>query len=90
MKSWEDLISEERKRQDEKWGAQTDVHPWWWLLYITEETGELAQAICHTFGSGKEPNPTAKGNMLKELVQVGALAKAMYECGVRNHWWDRT
>lgn len=87
MENWEKLIDEERKRQDAKWGIQ-DVDPCWWLLYIAEEVGELSQAICHTFGSGKEPNPTAKGNVLKELVQVGALAKAMYESGIRNGWLE--
>lgn len=83
--TYEELIEEERKRQDIKWGIQ-DVHPGWWLLYIAEEVGELSQAITHTFGSGKEPNPTAKGNVLKELIQVGALAKAMYESGIRKGW----
>lgn len=83
MKRWEDLIDEERKRQDKKWGQQ-DVTPEWWALYILEELGEVAKAILHTFGS--DPNPTARGNLLQELVQVGALAKAMYESGVRNGW----
>lgn len=84
MKTWEDLIDEERKRQDEKRGVQ-DASPEWWMLYIIKEVGELSKAIIH------EPNPTAKGKvqMLQELVQVGALAKAMYESGIRNGWLEK-
>lgn len=83
MLSWEQLVDEERRRQDAKWGQQ-DTTPEWWLTYIVEELGEVAKAILHTFGN--DPNPTAKGNLLEELIQVAALAKAMYESGVRNGW----
>jgi len=39
-------ISNERIRQDTKWGIQT-YHPFWWLCILMEELGELAQEVRH-------------------------------------------
>lgn len=85
-KSYEELVDEERKHQDEKWGSQTDIPPLLWLAYIIEEVGELSQAIIHTFGTGADPDPYRKGEMLKELIQIAALCKAMYENGIKMAW----
>jgi len=62
------LIQEERKRQIEKWGEQKhdDYH---WLAILTEEVGELAQAILHSEFGGK-----AAGTTQAELIQVAAVS----------------
>ena len=37
-------VSDERKRQEEKWGSQTH-DPSWWLTILAEEFGEAARAV---------------------------------------------
>jgi len=70
-----DLIFEERKRQDAKWGVQH--HPY--LLYkaiLDEELGELAEAWLQTHFGGDKGGAE---NVQKELVQVCAVSLAMLE-----------
>lgn len=42
-----DAIREERKRQDDKWGADRDLHPFEWLAILKEEVGEAAEIALH-------------------------------------------
>jgi len=60
-------ILTERERQDQKWGEQ-DHESLYWLAILTEEIGEVAQAILN----GKRVRP--------EVVQVAAVALAWLEC----------
>lgn len=62
-------IIDERRRQDEKWGAQHHG-PDGWLAILTEELGEVAKAILEGRGFGYRD----------ELIQVAAVAVAAIEC----------
>jgi NTP pyrophosphatase (non-canonical NTP hydrolase) len=73
-----EAVTNERARQDVRWGEQNhdDV---WWLAILTEEVGELAQAILHDRFGG-----AAQGQVQAELVQVAAVAVAWLECLARR------
>lgn len=63
-----DLLRAEDKRQIKKWGEQSHT-PAEWLMFLTEECGELAEAIAEWWyreGSIEE--------VQKEAVQVATLA----------------
>lgn len=65
----------ERVRQNEKWGEQRhDLGRW--LAILTEEVGEVSQAMQGTWGWGK---PTDASDLYKELIQVAAVASAIAE-----------
>ena len=66
------VVVSERLRQLEKWGPQTHT-PAEWMAILTEEVGEAAQATCQSWTDGKKLTA-----MLKELVQVAAVAEAAY------------
>ncbi len=67
------LIFRENLRQLEKWGVQ-DHLPAEWLMFATEEIGELADAIAqYTFRHG-----TAE-NVVKEAVQAATLCLKIAE-----------
>lgn len=71
-------VISERKRQDEKWGANRTHHPLEWLAILGEEVGEANQAALEAHFSGYDRS----GNWddyRKELVQVAAVAVAMIE-----------
>jgi NTP pyrophosphatase (non-canonical NTP hydrolase) len=71
-------IAKERQRQNEKWGEQN--HPAEiWLAILSEELGEVSQALLHNKFGGK-----AVGTMRAELVQVAAVAVQWLECIDRN------
>jgi len=68
-------ISEERKKQDEKWDEQNH-HPYKWFAILAEEIGEANKAVL-------------EDSLLKysnELIQVAAVAVAMIECVHRVQW----
>lgn len=69
-------VAEERTRQDERWGEQNHELPVWSCI-LTEEVGEVAQAILKM-----RPNDGAEGvgRVRRELVQVAAVAVAAIEC----------
>lgn len=78
-----DRVLAERAEQDGKWGEQNHDDEWW-LAILTEEVGELAQAILHKRFGG------SKGAYLdEELVQVAAVALAWIECRQRR-WYEQT
>ena len=66
-------IIAERKRQDEKWGANRNLEHSFWLMILVEEVGEAAMAIL-------------KGtpNLKKELIQIAAVVVAWLENIERN------
>lgn len=68
-------VSDERDRQDDKWGPQTH-HPIEWLSILSEEVGEAAQAAnqCNW-----HPEPRWFHQLRAELVQVAAVAVAAIE-----------
>jgi NTP pyrophosphatase (non-canonical NTP hydrolase) len=61
-------ILDELNRQNEKWGEQNHDN-YTWLAILTEEVGELSQAILHDEYGGR-----AAGNVKTELEQVAAVA----------------
>ena len=63
-----ELITDERARQDKKWGQQFHSHEKW-LVILAEEVGEVARAI---FEQQEEP-------LVTELVQVAAVCVAWLE-----------
>jgi NTP pyrophosphatase (non-canonical NTP hydrolase) len=70
-----DLITEERSRQDQKWGDQSHHSDYIWPSILMEEVGELSKVINEW--DGNDPEHMA---MLKlELTQVAAVAKAWLE-----------
>lgn len=78
----EDIFSE-HERQLEKWGIQ-DVTPFEWMCYLTEEVGELAEAI-----SEREYRSGSAEHIIGEAIQVATLAAkiaSMYidMCGRRG------
>jgi NTP pyrophosphatase (non-canonical NTP hydrolase) len=70
----------ERDRQDEKWGEQNH-DPFTYLVILTEEVGEFAQAALHNRFGGEQSN-----RMREEAVQVAAVALAIVECLDRGRW----
>lgn len=71
-----ELIKKERERQDKKWGVNKH-DSFVWLAIITEELGEVAQAIFSSNGRA----------IRDELVQVAAVAVAWLE---QFDHWDET
>lgn len=69
-----DLILEERERQDKKFGANRMLDDGEWLKIIIEEIGEVAKAMLEN--SPKE--------VMKELIQVAAVALVWLECVLRK------
>lgn len=64
----------EMNRQDEKWGADRNQHPFVWQTILSEEVGEFSQAILHDeFGGHKS------GTAREEMVQVAAVALQIIE-----------
>jgi len=70
-------IMEENIRQINKWGIQNRT-PEEWMLYLTEEVGELAQAISeHKYRNG------SREDIIKEATQVTTLAMKILEMNLR-------
>ncbi len=66
-------VWKEHRRQLEKWGRQNRIL-FEWLAYITEELGELSEAI-----SEYEYRDGDKDNIVKEAIQVATLALKIAE-----------
>ena len=79
------LILNERKRQDMKWGEQNHF-PHFWTGILGEEYGEFCEAVNETvFNNGVEARK--KGgyeNMKTEAIHVAAVALGFLECLERN------
>ena len=66
-------VMQENRRQVEKWGIQ-DHTPFEWMLYLSEELGELAQAIAENYYRGGSLEA-----VVKEAIQVATLALKIAE-----------
>ena len=74
-------IKGEGMRQDHKWGEQNH-DPSVWLAILTEEVGELAQAIlADRFDSGRDEklHDSHHVSMEMEAIQVAAVAAHFIE-----------
>lgn len=74
-------ILKERKRQDDKWGAQryqSDEH---WLAILAEEFGEVAQCVCKTRIPPIDPQDVKEYNprLTLEIIQCCAVLFAWLE-----------
>ena len=69
-----DAITAERVAQDEKWGEQNHSD-YMWLAILTEEVGEVAQAMLEEQGLER---------VREELVQAAAVIVAWLEGIDRN------
>lgn len=49
-----EAVTAEGRRQVEKWGIQ-DRSPFKWMLYLSEEFGELAHAIAENYYRSGKP-----------------------------------
>jgi NTP pyrophosphatase (non-canonical NTP hydrolase) len=67
------MVMQEHREQLEKWGIQRH-HPFAWLAFLTEEVGELAEAM-----SEKEYRDGNEHRVLCEAVQVATLALKIAE-----------
>lgn len=78
-----DLIASENSRQLEKWGIQSR-NPFEWLAYITEEVGELSEAISeYTYRNGSIKD------IKKEAIQVATLALKVAEMALAREKQNR-
>ena len=67
------MISAEGDKQVKKWGVQ-DRSPFEWMTFLTEEAGELAQAISeHEFRDG------LSDVVVREAIQTAVLAAKIAE-----------
>jgi NTP pyrophosphatase (non-canonical NTP hydrolase) len=68
-----ELVMKESERQISKWGVQ-DHHPEEWLMFLTEEVGELAAAVAeHKYRNGDIED------VLLESIQIATLALKIHE-----------
>ena len=73
-------ILKEQERQVKKWGVQNH-HPHKYLSILTEEVGEVAEAILKTEEEGQT---MTWYDVMKELIEVQAVAQSMIESIKRN------
>ncbi len=71
-------LAREREKQNNKWGEQNHTDEIW-LAILSEEIGEVSQAMLHNRFGGH-----AAGTLRKELIQVAAVAIQWLECINRN------
>ena len=74
-------IAQECNRQDEKWGANREHDPFIWLAILTEEVGELAQAILRSCFNEAEIQ-----NVREEAIHVIAVTIQLVDCLDQNTW----
>jgi NTP pyrophosphatase (non-canonical NTP hydrolase) len=85
------LIINERKRQDGKWGDQPGNHPFEWMSILMEEVGELAEAVNETYFKSEHTKHECGGSeaILKETIQVAAVATAIAEAEIKEKRAER-
>lgn len=76
-------IKFERIKQDSQWGEQNH-HDYEWLSILTEELGEIANAINKHYLSS-QLQEEAFLNMIYEIEQTAAVCVAWLECIYRNN-----
>lgn len=67
-------VLNERQRQNEKFGADRNQHPFLWNTILGEEVGEVAKGSLDIY-FGDNP-AAAMENYRKELIEVAAVAIA--------------
>lgn len=72
-------IRSERLRQDEKFGANRDQHPFLWLAILGEEVGEANKAALDLEFDHKRELKDRLDEYEAEIIQVAAVAVAMLE-----------
>jgi NTP pyrophosphatase (non-canonical NTP hydrolase) len=79
-------IKGEGMKQDCKWGEQNH-EPEIWLAILTEEVGELAQAMLADRFSATEPgmHDSHHDSMEAEAIQIAAVAAHFIEYLARRH-----
>ena len=73
-----DLVHNERLRQDELWGEQNH-NVFIWASILGEEKGEVDKACLEAYFGNK-----IQQDIEKEIIEVAAVAKAMWESLQRN------
>ena len=74
------LVRQERERQCNLWGDQSDNHPFEWMSILGEEFGELCEAVNETcFQNGKHPERGGCDRIVREAIHVAAVATAIIE-----------
>lgn len=73
------LVLQERDRQDAQFGAGRNIPMPLYLAILTEEVGELAQAVVDDHFGG-----AAADGLFDEAVQVAAVALAIVEMLLRQ------
>jgi NTP pyrophosphatase (non-canonical NTP hydrolase) len=68
-------VKAERERQNAKWGLRRYDNGTW-LAILTEEVGEVAQAMQKEWGWGK---PSDAQDLYKELIHASAVSAAWAE-----------
>lgn len=70
------LVREERNKQDKKWGKKRNLNPLLWNAILTEEVGEVSNAILE----GRVYSPGEMTiDLQKELIQVASVIFAWLE-----------
>lgn len=70
-------VTEERNKQDAKWGYPQNNSPFEWISILGEEFGKLAQATNDAYLGKKPTNDLAK--IQKYAVQLASVAIALVE-----------
>jgi len=79
-------VTNERKRQNEKWGEQNH-DPFAWSAILSEEVGEFSQAVLKArFEYGAHLEPSILEQARQEAIQVAAVAIQIVECLDRGKW----
>ncbi len=72
-----EMVKSERLRQNDKWGFPQHNTPFEWISILTEEVGELAQAVNDAyFGEGSVED---RAKVIDEAVHVSAVALSIVE-----------
>jgi len=77
------LLKKENENQINKWGKQKHT-PSEWLMFATEEIGELAQAIAEY-----EYRQVTRKQVIKESIQTATLCLKIAEMYI-TFWEDET
>lgn len=75
-------ITQERQRQDQKWGEQNHS-PIEWMAILTEEVGEVSKEALE-FHFKHKNSKESLANYRKELIQTAAVTLAMLQSLERN------
>lgn len=80
-----DLVIDELKRQENKWGIQ-DHHPEKWMAILMEEVGEASEAVLEAFPFKIQLKDREYwlNRYYLELRQVAAVAISAMDCLDRN------